>query len=270
MRADLCLFRGAALEDDRLTRADLMVLWHIGRHADFKTGWAHPSLQTLVKATGRTKRTVLKAITRLTDTGYLICRHTTRDDGTSGPNNYFVKLDPADARAEPRDPIEYPAEQPSPGGVPQYTPAENDGVPAPNEVYTVVVSDSPEKVYQAGIHLPSAVSTRNTHLTPIRTPSVEKTPGGWSGEFFEMFRQAKMFYNPGRVGRVLKAPVEATGIERSREVVAAFIRFAPHMGRDGTPHPDINTPEFCTPERLAHTWGFWLDYTAPLASLVRA
>jgi hypothetical protein len=58
--------------------------------------------------------------------------------------------------------------------------------------------------------------------------------------------------------------VEKTGPDRSREIVRAYAQLAPHQRADGSFDREVQVHHFCTPERLAATWGFWLQHTEPL------
>jgi hypothetical protein len=88
-------------------------------------------------------------------------------------------------------------------------------------------------------------------------------PTGWPAEFAELLLPIG-YFEPARVGKALKEPVKRTGVERSREIVKAYAQLAPHQRADGSLDRETQAHHFCTPERLAATWGFWFQHTEPL------
>jgi hypothetical protein len=99
--------------------------------------------------------------------------------------------------------------------------------------------------------------------SPPDQPADGSLRGGWPGEFSEIL-SAIGHFPPPRVGKALKVLVEKTGIDRSREIVQAFAHLAPHQRSDGSFDREVQAHHFCTPERLAATWGFWLGHTEPV------
>lgn len=89
--------------------------------------------------------------------------------------------------------------------------------------------------------------------------------GGFPAEFTALLKPIGLFPVP-RVGKALGPLVDEYGLERAREMVAAYAQFAPHLNRQGQVDPEINQPQYCSPEKLAQTAGFWYDYTAPIST----
>lgn len=89
--------------------------------------------------------------------------------------------------------------------------------------------------------------------------------GGWPAEFAALLKPIGLFEVP-RVGKALRPLVDEYGLDRARDMVAAYAAFAPHMDRAGQVDPKLNQPQFCSPEKLAQTAGFWYEYTAPLTT----
>lgn len=87
--------------------------------------------------------------------------------------------------------------------------------------------------------------------------------GGYPAEFAALLKPIGLFEVP-RVGKALRPLVDEYGLDRAREMVTAYAQFAPHMDRTGQVDPKLNQPQFCSPEKLAQTAGFWRDYTAPI------
>jgi len=87
--------------------------------------------------------------------------------------------------------------------------------------------------------------------------------GGWPARFAKHLEPIGLFPIP-RVGKALDPIVQRYGEARAEEMVVAYGQFAPHLDRNGVVQPEINQPQFCSPEKLRDTAGFWFDYTAPL------
>lgn len=98
-----------------------------------------------------------------------------------------------------------------------------------------------------------------------RVLSPESRVLSWPADFSEVLRPIG-FFSPPRVGRALAQAVSVVGIPRAREVVQAYASLAPHQKADGSFDPSVHAHHFCTPERLAQTWGFWMQQTEPIAT----
>ncbi|MFW6026182.1 MAG: helix-turn-helix domain-containing protein [Candidatus Woesearchaeota archaeon] len=79
-------------EDDNLKPRDKLVYAVISKYADTDTGHAYPSVKTITKKSGySSKNTVLKAIRKLTDVGYISKKSRTDQNGKDTSNLYTVK-----------------------------------------------------------------------------------------------------------------------------------------------------------------------------------
>ncbi len=87
--------------------------------------------------------------------------------------------------------------------------------------------------------------------------------GGWPARFADHLKPIGLF-DVGRVGKALGPMVKEYGVDRAEEMTIAYGHFAAHMDRNGQVDPAVNTPQYCSPEKLAQTAGFWYEYTQPL------
>ena len=77
-------------------------------------------------------------------------------------------------------------------------------------------------------------------------------------------------FAPGRVGKAISPVVKRYGLERTREMLVAFVNLGPHQRADGTFDPAVQAHHFCTPERFAQAAGFWAEQTEVLPDTVNA
>jgi hypothetical protein len=98
--------------------------------------------------------------------------------------------------------------------------------------------------------------------------SPERPSGGWPAEFAAALEPIGQF-PPGRVGRAIGPVVKRYGQDRAREMLAAFVQLGPHQRTDGKFDPEVQSHQFCTPERFARTAGFWAQQTEPITDTVQ-
>jgi len=93
----------AALDDDRLTGPDILVLAALGYHTD-KTGWCWPSQDTIATRARLTRQTVSECMKRLVSFGHV--ERYIPDDGNLAKIRYRPVLDAASVpEAEDTQPV---------------------------------------------------------------------------------------------------------------------------------------------------------------------
>lgn len=96
----LSIIPSAAVADQSLTSTQLRVLCAIGSFTG-KDRSAYPKQSTIADVIGVSRETVCRAISALSDKGYIEVHPQFRTDGGQMASLYFVRLDPCDAEITP-------------------------------------------------------------------------------------------------------------------------------------------------------------------------
>lgn len=127
---------------------------------------------------------------------------------------------------------------------------------------------SAEAPYQAPSK-PEAVADTETDTETENIPAAAATGSapaarlGWPAEFAQRFEAIGLFA-PSRVVKAVAPVVERYGIERARDMLAAFVNLGPYQKANGEFDRSVQAHHFCTPERFRDTAGFWFAHTEPL------
>lgn len=234
-RRDIAIFPARALLDDRLTRADLLVLHCVGTHADFRTGSSVVSYPTLSKITEYSAQTCVVSVKRLTECGYLRVRRRARPDGGQVSNEYLVCLDPPDWHAPDTDLLDSPqssvVDSPSKPDAPdQFTGGSK--APTPGQVY----SKSSSKHHQetTGDSPKANGKKRETWLTPYRDAWFARFGGEPDyGIFARYLKPLDAQHGPAVV-----APALTAFLDKTEAQYVSLPRFAATFGVWAGSNPD--------------------------------